>query len=204
MNSFFDPSLLLRTYRDPVSLFVLLIDLSPVFAIAFFSWGVDELVIFYWIENLIIGLGVLARLLITGIVGRKAGVFFIAPFFTIHYGMFCLVHGVFLTGFFHPDFNALPLFIGLSLASEAAVLLQGFITNGAYRSTDPHVLMFSPYARVVVLHLAIFAAAASAEMLGTPIGGAIMILVLDILWGVALSVHRRRTREREAAANRLI
>lgn len=198
MGGFFDPALMARTYRDPIAVFGLLVDISPILAIIFFGWGIDELVVFYWIENLIIGAGVLARLISCGVLGRQFSAIFLSVFFFFHYGMFCLVHGVFLFQFFGPNFNALPLFLILIVMWEAVLFATQFIAKRRYESDTPNEIMFSPYGRIVIVHLAIFGAAFSAEALGSPIGGAIVILVLDILWGVALALFRRQNAEKEA------
>lgn len=194
MRGFFDPSLFARTYRDPVVLLGLAIDLLPLVAIFGFGWGIDELVVFYWIENIVIGAGVWLRLAATGAVGRKPIVFFLIPFFTVHYGVFCTVHGVFILSFFDPAFNALPLFLAAIVFWEGILFLR-FLAQGEHRTSEPNTLMFSPYARIVIVHLAIFAAAFTAGTFGSPIGGAIAILLMDVVWGVVLSVRRRQARD---------
>ncbi|MEO0722601.1 MAG: DUF6498-containing protein [Pseudomonadota bacterium] len=198
MGGFFDPALFARTYRDPVALFGLAIDLLPLIAIFGFGWGLNELVIFYWMENVIIGLGVWLRLFTLATAARKGEAWFLMVFFPVHYGMFCAVHGVFLFSLFQPEFTALALFIAASLAWEGLLFARYFIADGAYKSQSPSGVMFSPYGRIVIVHLAIFAAAFSAEALGSPVLGAIAILVLDILWGIVLSLFRRLSAEKQA------
>ena len=203
MIQLFDPSLFFRIYRSPVALFSLIVDLSPLIALVFFDWGIDELVLFYWMENLIIGLGVLIRLLISAVGGRKWSGLFIVPFFTLHYGIFCFIHGLFLIEFFDPHFTGLWIFLALSAALEGVLIVTGFVSNGAYKTEEPQKLMMSPYGRIVIVHLAIFGAAFSASALGSPVGGAIMILILDILWGFALWVFRGRRDNQGAVASGL-
>lgn len=201
MGGFFDPSLFARTYRDPVTVLGLGVDLLPLVAIFGFGWGIDELVVFYWIENIIIGAGVWLRLAATGVGARKFSVLFLIPFFTVHYGLFCTVHGVFIMSFFDPSFNALPLFLAAVVFWEGILFLR-FLREGEHRTSEPNVIMFSPYARIVIVHLAIFAAAFTAAAFGSPIGGAFAILLMDVIWGVLLSVRRRKerdSRELEAA-----
>lgn len=199
MAGFFDPSLLLRTYRDPVAMLGLGIDLMPLVAIFVFGWGINELVIFYWMENLIIGLAIWVRLFTLATMGHKAQAWFMIFFFPVHYGLFCAVHGMFLFDFFSPAFVALPLFLGASLMWEAVLFWRYFIGSGQHKKADPSRIMFSAYGRIVIVHLAIFAAAFSADALGSPIGGAIAILVMDVLWGIALSVWRRMSSDEALA-----
>lgn len=195
MGGFFDPSLFARTYRDPVVVLGLTIDLLPLIAIFGFGWGIDELVVFYWMENVVIGAAVWLRMAAAGVGGRKPIVLFLIPFFTVHYGIFCAVHGMFIMNFFDPAFNALPLFLAAIIFWEG-VLFALFIIRKEHQTSDPNVLLFSPYARVVIVHLAIFAAAFTAGAFGSPIGGAIAILLMDVTWGVLLSVYRRKSRDK--------
>ena len=59
---FLDPSLIARTYRDPLAWLSLATDLVPIAAILVFGWGATPLVALYWLENLIIGAYTVLRL----------------------------------------------------------------------------------------------------------------------------------------------
>ncbi len=213
---FLDPSLLARTYRDPVSWAALGIDLIPVFAVLTLGWGAVALVMLYWLENLVLGLVTLARMFATGARGGVAGVsgtLFLAAFFTFHYGMFCFVHGEFLNMFaamsepehFSTDFHGplalvnsalsaaprMTFFVGLILAWQIFLFLWDFIRRGEFKESGPHQEMFKPYGRIIVLHFAIFAGAAAMVWLGQPMWGVLGLIVLRAVWGVVLSVNRR-------------
>lgn len=60
---------------------------------------VGGLVVLYWAENVVIGFYTVLRMLMArqGSPGEKTGK---TVFFSIHYGMFCFVHGVFVTTLF--------------------------------------------------------------------------------------------------------
>ncbi len=60
---------------------------------------VGGLVVLYWAENVVIGFYTVLRMLMArgGSAGEKIGK---TVFFSIHYGMFCFVHGVFVTTLF--------------------------------------------------------------------------------------------------------
>ncbi|WP_290482847.1 DUF6498-containing protein, partial [Hyphomonas sp. UBA3601] len=98
MKSFLDPDLIARTYRDPIAVAVLLVDLLPILAVLVFGWGATPLVALYWLENLVIGMFTVLRMVATlaGNIVNLFTVLFIVPFFTLHYGMFCFGHGVFI------------------------------------------------------------------------------------------------------------
>ena len=54
-SRFFDPSELVRAYRDPLSWVSLAVDLAPVWAVFVFGWTATPLVALYWLENIVIG-----------------------------------------------------------------------------------------------------------------------------------------------------
>lgn len=213
---FLDPSLLARTYRDPVSWAALGIDLIPVYGVVILGWGAAALVMLYWLENLVIGLMTLARMFASGATGGVIGLFgtlFFAAFFTFHYGIFCFVHGEFLNTFaaisdpehFSTDFHGplalinsalsaaghMKVFVGLILAWQIFLFLWDYLRRGEYLESDPHQEMFKPYGRIFVLHFAIFAGAAAMVWLGQPMWGVLGLIGLRAVWGVVLSVNRR-------------
>ena len=86
-------------------------NLVPLAGVLFLGWSVWTILTLYWLENGIVGFyNVLKMATVTGI--GKLGVI---PFFIIHYGMFWLVHGVFvltlpgLTDFASPDRDLQPI-----------------------------------------------------------------------------------------------
>lgn len=214
MRRFFNPNMLARTYRDPVAWVILAVDLFPIIAVFMFGWGAVALVLLYWLENLIIGAVALARMTAssaaTGLKGLGA-MLFLAPFFTVHYGMFCFVHGQFVnlfagisgqgsTDFFGPIGliqNALasgeymPLFVGAIIALQAFLFMRDFIWRGEYREANPAEEMMAPYARIFVLHIAIFAGAAALAFIGEPLWGVLALILARTVWGVFLTTRRR-------------
>jgi hypothetical protein len=61
--------------------------------------NVGGLVVLYWAENVVIGFYTVLRMLMA--MGGPAGErIFKTVFFSVHYGMFCFVHGVFVTTLF--------------------------------------------------------------------------------------------------------
>lgn len=93
-----------KALQSPEILTGFLIDLLPLIAVIALGWGAGELVMLYWLENLLIGLITLMRIVLTGTGKRTiSGGFhalFFGSFFTVHYGGFCMAHGVFLVSFF--------------------------------------------------------------------------------------------------------
>ena len=84
-----------------ISLLILL-NAVPIYGVFHWDWKSFDLIFLYWLENLIIGMIMILRIL-----ARRyshpvelAMPFFIAPFFSFHFGMFCYVHGTFVVSLF--------------------------------------------------------------------------------------------------------
>jgi Family of unknown function (DUF6498) len=132
---------------------------------------------------------------------------FFVPFFVVHYGIFCLVHGVFVFVFFGHGTLGLDPFDELfnidvvftrehlwwGVAALAASHLYSFFVNylgrGEYRRTIVPWLMMQPYARVVVLHIAILFGGFIAMALGSNVGVLTILIIGKTL--LDLSFHLR-------------
>lgn len=216
MLKFLDPNALARTYRDPISWIILAVDLFPIIAVLTLGWGAAPLVLLYWLENLIIGAVALARMIATSVKEHPIGLIgmiFLGPFFTVHYGMFCFVHGIFVNAFAFGDApegggqgfpspfglieNALSsganmsTFVLVIIALQVFLFVQDFILRGEYQRTTVDKEMMAPYGRIIVLHIGIFAGAFAMAAMGEPLWGVLGLIILRALWGVFLSVRRR-------------
>ncbi len=211
MKRFFDPDLLFRAYRDPLSWLTLAVDLLPIIAVLTLGWKATPLVALYWLENLIIGGFTILRMFgsVAGNVGYLLFLLFVVPFFTFHYGMFCFVHGIFIralsgaegTGFDSPvglvrwaagSGDKMLWFIAAIIAVNAVIYVVDFLLGGEYRKTDPMSEMTAPYGRIVTLHVAIIFGAMLAFGLGQPLLGVLVLIFLRVAFGVILNMRRRR------------
>ena len=152
-----------------------------------------------------------------GMLHHASKLFFI-PFFTFHYGLFCLVHGVFvfallgqdeLGGDFMPSGGSSVGEFGylVKLALEAgglwAVLalvishlfsyFSNYLAKGECRRTIVPVLMIAPYGRIVVLHLAILFGAFATILLGSSVYLLLILIVGKIM--LDLKFHQRAHRK---------
>ncbi|KCZ45240.1 MULTISPECIES: DUF6498-containing protein [unclassified Hyphomonas] len=215
MNRFFDPDLFARTYRDPLAWLTLLVDLLPIIAVIFFGWKAVPLVALYWLENLVIGAFTIFRMLGT-IAANALNIpiaLFMVPFFTVHYGMFCFGHGIFLSAFAGgkvgdaaPGIDGMRTlvdwalgtgpymlwFIGAIILVNAIFYLVDFIGRGDYRNTQLPVEMFAPYGRIVTLHVAIILGAGLMLAVGQPLLGVLILIILRVAFGMILNMLRRR------------
>ena len=104
----------LKAGRRNISLAALiLVNLIPLVGVVAWQWDVASVVILYWSENIVLGIYTLVKMLAK----NPARGIFMGAFFTIHYGGFCAVHGIFvlaLTVGDMPDFmdgEPWPLFL---------------------------------------------------------------------------------------------
>ena len=78
------------------AIFLLAANLVPLFGVLFYSWDVGLVLGLFWIENLIIGVFNLLKMLVVAFRSRAFKSFFLCGFFVLHYGMFCMGHGTFM------------------------------------------------------------------------------------------------------------
>ncbi|WP_300394969.1 DUF6498-containing protein [Henriciella sp.] len=223
MLSWLRPDALAETYRDPVSWAVLAVDLFPIYALIQFGWDATALVFLYWLENLIIGGVTLLRMLAASTNNGPFGVAslaFLGPFFTIHYGMFCFVHGIFLAvfaaaasgGMAEADFmgpltlvgfalstgEQMGLFVGAIIALQLFLYVRDFLGRGAFREATIQTEMMKPYGRIILLHFALFAGFGLMVAFGQPMIGVLGLILLRALWGVYQSHLRHIQPQRES------
>jgi len=167
-----------------------------------FDWPVFVVMLLYWAENVLIGIANVVRLLVAGArggVGTLLGGLFLAGFFTLHYGIFTGVHGMFVFALFGPKPGADPVDAARDMAG--AVALDGWlllalavmaagvaadtlrwiaISRGRPQDNDLGQLMMSPYGRVVVLHLTLLIGAGLMMALQAPAAAVILLVVLKL------------------------
>jgi len=175
-------------------LFVILINLVPVAGVVFLGWNAGAILILYWIENVIIGLLTLPRILTAqGAVPRREGGkresrAGLGCFFVIHYGVFTLVHGVFtlvvVAGFVTEDQTQVWPDGGLGWAIAATAILHAiaffrdWIQARKWRTASPTFEMFRPYGRIFVLHITVLLSAWGMAELAAPTWSVLILCLL--------------------------
>jgi hypothetical protein len=179
----------------PEAAWILASNAIPIFGVLFFGWPAFSLLLFYWLENVVIGLFNVLKIAIAGLTKQgamAAFTLFLVPFFVFHYGLFCYVHGVFVLAMFSfaggiPGAAAadvdtsgllpvvwrqletdsdLRLGVVALIGVQAVWFLALWAAAGKWRTTNPFVQMIEPYGRILVLHLTIFVATIPVLMLG--------------------------------------
>lgn len=194
---------------SPSGLVLVAANLVPLFGVAFLGWGVVALLALFWIENLVIGVLNVLRMIcadrratLTHLEPREAAVWankaFLVPFFCLHYGMFIWVHGAFVFSIFGGGKYDVEVFglpetaaramadfgLWLPAAVLAASHLFSFCWNYLYRGELRHArlpeLMLRPYVRVLLLHITLLAGGLAAMRLGSPLWALVVLLGLKM------------------------
>ncbi len=141
---------------------------------------------------------------------HHASKFFFIPFFIFHYGMFCFGHGVFVFellgkggamfggpleswGYFWDRLREEKLLwaVGALAASHLFSFLTNFLYRGEYRRVTVPQLMFQPYGRIVILHIAIIFGAMLIQFLGSPVWMLVILVIGKTILDIGLHVAER-------------
>jgi len=182
------------TARSPSALVLIATNLVPVFGVFFAGWDVGSIMAIYWLENVAIGfLNIVKMLLARGDRAILPARIALAAFFAVHYGIFTLVHGVFVFLIFQKDgifggggggpmahaatapfaamggaIQAYGLAFLALFGSHLFSLFANYLGRGEYREKGVQAVMMQPYGRIVVLHLTIILGAFVTMALGSP------------------------------------
>lgn len=180
-------------------------NLIPFYGIAGWNWDIFSVFFLYWAENAVIGFYILLIMFCfaasKGVLTLIASLFTMA-FFVVHYGMFCMGHIAIITELFssNSDLNVTgpedivalfqtPTVQGFYWAVVGLVIAQGFQCYNLYQTKYSKAgsvdeIMFAPYGRIIVLHVAILGGGAIAMVLGQPVGALAVLIILKTLYDV--------------------
>lgn len=174
-------------------IFLILSNLFPVVGIYLWDWDIKLILYTYWVESIIIGLFNIVKIKMCTNPTMPGGSFkvngkpfqgtlgqlkvFMAGFFAMHYGIFTLVHGIFLTIFlfgnlepstteansytitsFNFDFDLFRNLLftsGIIFLSHLFSFYYNYILNDERSKIPVQKLFFAPYGRVFVMHFAV-------------------------------------------------
>ena len=204
-----------QTFSKPSVWALLIANLYPIIGVIFFNWQTYPLLLFFWTENLVIGFYTVLKMLVaSGENARPAGKLFTIPFFCLHYGIFTLVHGVFVVVLFGGiltddtvtadtltqqvfDFQLFweVLFWGVLvlLVSHGISFFNNYIGKNEYRQAELNKLMSQPYSRVVVLHMTILVGGFLSALLDSPVIALLLLIVLKV--SIDITTHLREHRK---------
>jgi Family of unknown function (DUF6498) len=219
-------------------------NLVPLGGVLFLGWDLLLVLALYWAENGVVGVINVLKILLAEGTGTGADTAPSSPyrmtvngravqsmtrlgtagFFCLHYGIFWIVHGVFvftflpaMTGLGTPGAVPADPFVGfptvdvplfgagvVALAiSHGVSFWTNYIGRREYRTLSPAEVMAQPYGRLVIMHLTIIVGAFVSIFLGTPLGSLLVLVglktALDLLFH--LRQHRDPAATGEVIAN---
>jgi len=183
----------------------------PIAGVLLLGWKVFPLVLLYWLENVVVGGFNVGKLLLAQPQepAYSVGKLFLIPFFVFHFGMFTLVHGVFVFALFGA--KSLPRFDSLAklpaairayhlgwgvlalVVSHGLSFYWNYFEHGEYRRASLPILMMQPYARLVVLHLAVLFGGWIVLTLGSPLLALLVLVALKTAADVRAHQAERHT-----------
>ncbi len=85
-------------------------NLVPLFGAIFWDWSAFNIVLLYWAENLAVGFYNILKIAFAKVPhpADHLGKLFLIPFFTVHYGGFTGIHGIFVLALFKKEEPAFP------------------------------------------------------------------------------------------------
>jgi hypothetical protein len=195
-------------------------NLIPAGGVLLFGWGVFDVLLLYWTENVVIGVFNVLRMLMAQPANPASWLakLLLVPFFVVHYGMFTAVHGFFLVAFFQEQttgwdlpgpagslsetlFGVLAaviarpgalLVIGSLVLSHGYSFFANYLGRGENLKASLQQLMTQPYARIIVMHITIIGMGFLVILTGTRVVGVLLLVALKI--GVDLRAHAREHR----------
>lgn len=178
------------------------------------GWSLFAVMALFWLENVVIGVFNVVKMLFAGALGGRlmfVGALFLSVFFTLHYGLFTAVHGIFIVMLFGREagiaggsglFEPLGRMLGWLLANRegviammAIVALHGTATvrwivrcaAGRDHAVGAQ-LMAAPYGRIVVLHVALILGAALVAALNLPLAGVLLLVALKLAYDLKVAL----------------
>ncbi len=175
---------------------LILSNIVPVLGVIFLDWQAFTILFLFWFENIVIGVSNVFKMALVAPNNARVGAKVSAiSFFIVHYGIFTLVHGIFIFvifgGFFEETepssvFDVFGNFADLQLwwailalvISHTVSFFTNYIGKGEYKNNTLNQLMGQPYGRVVILHVTIILGGFLVALFGSPVVGLILLIAL--------------------------
>jgi len=205
-------------FRFTPAVFVLIgMNFIPLIGVFWFSWDVATIVFLYWIENVVIGIINIPKMLTAQKGTHSQGgttsfrpAIFLCGIFAFHYGLFCFGHYSFL----QITYKTLPAFenmfaallspvlfwsiLGLTLSHIISMVLN-FWGKKEYLNLSPKAQMFAPYPRIVLLHIVIILSGLLAIAMGQGLATLVALVLLKIVFDLGAHMAEHAKIRRRAA-----
>lgn len=181
-----------------------------------FGWDWREVILLYWLENIIIGLIALVRMIRTTntfvVPGSTSTLtpgqvnvripplvikLFSCVFFILHYGIFTSVHGMFVFILINQGFGEAQSFPPLNYTPIIILWLVMLIVQVGRELMQPSSganmrdIISAPYKRILPLHFAIIIGGFVMASLDLPAAAAILLIVLHAVFDIFGGLSRR-------------
>jgi hypothetical protein len=176
---------------------LILSNIVPVLGVIFLDWQAFAILFLFWFENIVIGVSNVFKMALvsSNTIKQAASKVSAIAFFIVHYGLFTLVHGIFIFVVFGDFFtetvnsnvfdvfgNFADLQLGWAILalviSHTVSFFVNYVGKGEYKSTSLNQLMGQPYGRVVILHVTIIFGGFLVTLFGSPVFGLILLIAL--------------------------
>ena len=202
----------------PSVLALIIANLFPIVGVTLLGWDTFLVLALFWVENVVIGLFTILKLVIASgdnaIWYARVGAAFS---FLFQYGLFTLVHGVFVFLVFgtimRPSasvelLSLRDLFFSYELLWGALALLishavsffYNYVGAGEYRLSSLKDVTQEPYGRMVLLHVTIIFGGMLITALGSPVAGLLLLIVLKMAMDIRAHLRQHQNYVRRVAA----
>ena len=209
-----------KSFSYYFSLFVIVVGNACVLpGVLYWDWSIFEVFYLYWLENVVIGCFTVFRMMLVSAsfgIGTLIMSAFRIVFFVFHYGLFCMGHGMILTELFYE--NSAGLKIEPEMLFQIPVIegMQGFlwgvigivmveavygvkkILKDRRDAVLPEVIMFSPYGRIIVLHVAVLVGGFLADEFGVSVLALVVLIVMKTAYDLVLIGRRGKKKGNES------
>jgi hypothetical protein len=157
----------------PSGVLLILVNILPILGVIFWGWNASDVIVLYWIENIVVAIYTILRILFAQNPSYNSAIsedgkqsvksyginIFLAIFFIFHFGIFTLVHGVFVGLFalrnssfiLDRDFTGLFVFFLALLISHGFSFVYNYIIKEEYKNDNSINAMIRPYPRIIIL-----------------------------------------------------
>ena len=192
----------------PSAIALVAANLVPLVGVVFWNWKVFPVFVLFWSENVIIGLFNAVKILLAqggGDADRKEKLSAL-PFFLVHYGFFCTIHFLAIVAIFAEtgegeslrqrndflrllsDYHVGYAVVGM-VSSHAVSFWNNYLGKQEYLHATVKKLFFQPYVRVFSLHLVIIACGLLLVVLGQPVLGLSLLILIKMI--LDLNAHMK-------------
>lgn len=218
-----------ESLQKPSVLILIIVNIIPLIGVLFFGWNVFAILLLYWFESAIIGFFNIIKMSIvvrrtlmddvninfgTGVqeLGKLNKIMSVIsiPFFILHFGIFMIVHLIFILLFFsmnssaHMDFfqafAAIPSILGTAIIGAFFLFLSHlysfiftYMRKNEYVNERLFDLSLGPYSRVIIMQAVLFGSGFAATGLGAPSILIALMVILKIIFDI--ESHEREHRK---------